>query len=73
MKVFLSAFRLLSKVKAAKHKSRRWRLSSDNPTGKCEKTDLANKFYKSETQTCNNSNQFRTQQYSYLCQQWSLD
>ena len=48
MKVFLSAFRLLSKVKAAKHASRRWCLSSYIPTGKYEKTDRANEFYKSE-------------------------
>ena len=48
IKVFLSAFRLLSKVKAAKHASQRWCLSSDIPTGKYEKIDRANKFYKSE-------------------------
>ena len=48
MKVFLSAFRLLSKVKAAKLTSRTWCLSSKIPTGKYEKTDRANEIYKSE-------------------------
>ena len=61
MKVFLSVFHLLSKVKAAKHTSRRWCFSSDIPTGKYEKTDRANEFYKSETQTSDNSDQYRTQ------------
>ena len=48
MKIFLSAFRLLSKVKAAKLTSRTWCLSSDIPTGKHEKTDRVNEIYKSE-------------------------
>ena len=39
---------LLSKVKVAKHANRRWCLSSYIPTGKYEKTDRANEFYKSE-------------------------
>ena len=66
MNAFLSAFRLLSKVKAAKHTSRiyrRWCLSSDIPTGKYEKNDQAKEFYKSETQTSDNSDQYRTQHY----------
>ena len=69
MNVFLSAFRLLSKVKAAKHTSRtcrRWRLSSDIPTGKYEKNDRANEFYKSETRTSDNSDQYRTQHYAFF-------
>ena len=48
MKVFLYAFRLLSKVKAAILTTRTWYLSSDMPTRKYEKTDRANKIYKSE-------------------------
>ena len=48
MKVFLSAFRLLSKVKAAILTTRTWYLSSDIPTRKYEKTDRANEIYKSE-------------------------
>ena len=48
MKVFLSAFRLLSKVKAAILTTRTWYLSSDMPTRKSEKTDRANEIYKSE-------------------------
>ena len=48
MKVFLSAFRLLSKVKAAILTTRTWYLSSNMPTRKYEKTDRANEIYKSE-------------------------
>ena len=48
MKVFLSTFRLLSKVKAAILTTRTWYLSSDMPTRKYEKTDRANEIYKSE-------------------------
>ena len=48
MKVFLSAFRLLSKVKAAILTTRTWYLSSDMPTRKYEKTNRANEIYKSE-------------------------
>ena len=48
MKVFLSAFRLLSKVKAAILTTRTWYLSSDMPTRKYEKTDQVNEIYKSE-------------------------
>ena len=48
MKVFLSAFRLFSKVQAAKPISKRWCLSSDILTGKYEKTDQVNEFYKSK-------------------------
>ena len=48
MKVFLYAFRLLSKVKAAILTTRTWYLSSDMPTRKYEKTDRANTIYKSE-------------------------
>ena len=62
MKVFLSAFGLLSKVKAAKLASHRWCLSSDIPTGKCEKTDRANDFYMSETRTSDNFDQYGMQQ-----------
>ena len=58
---FLSAFLLLSKVKAAKHTSRtcrRWRLSSDILTGKYKKNDRPNEFYKSESRTSDNSDQY---------------
>ena len=48
MKVFLSNFRLLSKVKAAILTTRTWYLSSDIPTRKYKKTDRANEIYKSE-------------------------
>ena len=48
MKVFLSAFRLLSKVKAAILATRTWYLSSDMPTRKYEKTYRANEIYKSK-------------------------
>ena len=48
MKVFLSNFRLLSKVKAAILTTWTWYLSSDMPTRKYEKTDRANEIYKSE-------------------------
>ena len=48
MKVFLYAFRLLSKVKAAIITTRTWYLSSDMPTRKYEKIDRANEIYKSE-------------------------
>ena len=48
MKVFLYAFRLLSKVKAAILTTRTWYLSSDMPTRKYEKIDRANEIYKSE-------------------------
>ena len=48
MKVFLYAFRLLSKVKAAIITTRTWYLSSNMPTRKYEKIDRANEIYKSE-------------------------
>ena len=48
MKVFLSAFHLLSKVKAAILTTLTGYLSSDMPTRKYEKTDRANEIYKSE-------------------------
>ena len=48
MKVFLYAFHLLSKVKAAIITTRTWYLSSDMPTRKYEKIDRANEIYKSE-------------------------
>ena len=48
MKVFLSAFRLLSKVKVAILTTWTWYLSSDMPTRNYKKTDRENEIYKLE-------------------------